>query len=89
MACTVADHVITSADAAAGHVGNVAFASGRGPAGPVVSPTVTATVDLPAVVVAPVLPNTGVPADQMMLAGLLTLLTGAALLLLGRRRRLG
>ena len=87
MICTVPDHVISSADVAAGHVGNVAFATGRGPAGPVVSPTVTATVDLPAPPAVVTLPNTGVPANQMLIAGLLTLLTGAAFLVLGRRRR--
>lgn len=54
--------------------------------GPVVSPTVTATVDLPVAVVVPVLPNTGDPAEQMLLADLLTLLTGAALPLRSRRR---
>lgn len=87
MMCTVPDHLISSADVEAGHVDNVAFATGNGPGGPVVSPSVTATVALPAAVVMPVLPNTGVPATQITIGGLLTLLAGAALLLIGRRRR--
>ena len=77
MTCTVPDHVITAADLAAGHVGNVAFAAGPAPVGPVVSPTATATVELPiAVVSPPELPNTGVPGTQLLTTGLLTLLAG-------------
>ncbi|MTD16653.1 tandem-95 repeat protein [Nakamurella sp. YIM 132087] len=102
MTCTVADHVVTAVDVAAGEVGNTALASGTGPSGDVVSPTVTAVVDLtappappgptppapnPPVGPQPPLSYTGLPGQELLWVGLLLLLAGLPLLVIGRRRR--
>jgi uncharacterized repeat protein (TIGR01451 family) len=102
MTCTAPAHVITAADAVAGHVLNVATASGHGPGGHVVSSTpARATVEVSTLTVAvpvavppapqsqPPLAFTGTQSARAAVFGLGLLIVGALMLIggLGRRRK--
>ena len=97
MTCTAPLHTITSTDADAGTVVNVASAAAAGITGPVSSPTGGATIVIsptptpvtstPPPSPTPQLTYTGFDLAPPLLAAGLLLLLGSALVLAGRRRR--